>query len=141
MVKFDPADAPQMTELLGMAIGLQPTRLTQKWDLIRAQQEAVQFWDLKRQALLRQAGQARVSGDSENYARVIQAVRDFNYGLPPEARGHVITGEALRSSITSRLKGVARTEIGLPQRNRDIPLIRQVQELFTEAAVDLGGAG
>ena len=126
-----------MTELLGMAIGLQPTRLTQKWDLIRAQQEAVQFWDLKRQALLRQAGQARVSGDSENYARVIQAVRDFNYGLPPEARGHVITGEALRSSITSRLKGVARTEIGLPQRNRDIPLIRQVQELYPEAEIDV----
>lgn len=137
VVRFDPTDSVQMMETLGLAMGFSPERLNAKWDLIMAQRETVEFWNLKREGLLRQLWQSRQTQDNENYARAIQAVRDFNANLPPEARGKAITADNILSSITTRATSQAKLEAGIGQHTTEIPLIRSLQELYPDAQVDV----
>jgi hypothetical protein len=137
VIRFDTSDSVQLMEALSMAAGFQPQRLTQKWDVIMAQREAQDFWQLKRDGLLRQAWQARSSDDKENYTRAIQAIRDFNTNLPREARTQAITADNIIESFTSRARAKAMTELGLPTSRKDIPLVRDIQRLYPGAEVDV----
>lgn len=137
VIKFDTSDSAQMMEALAMAGGFQPTRLSAKWDLIMAQREAIQFWDLKREGLLRELWQARETGDQENYKRVIGAVHKYNDSLPPEARGKAITADAIIKSFETRATSKAKMEVGVPQSIYDIPLVRDIQRLYPEAEVNV----
>jgi hypothetical protein len=137
VIKFDTSDSVQLMEALSMAAGFQPQRLTQKWDVIMAQREALEFWQLKREGLLRQAWQGRNSDDKENYTRAIQAIRDYNENLPTEARTKAITADEIRQSFVTRAKGQAMQEAGLSTHLKDIPLIRSIQELYPGADIDV----
>jgi hypothetical protein len=137
VVRFDPSDTVQMMEALSMSAGFQPLRLTQKWDLIMAQREQEQFWDLKRQALLRQATQAKANDDEENFQRSLAAIRDFNDNLPDEARAKAIKASSISEAIRTHMKGAAKLESGLPTTKSDIGIVQDIQRLYPGAEIDV----
>lgn len=137
VVGFDTTDPRQMMEVLAMGMGYQPLRLSAKWDYLMAAKEATDFWDIRREGLLRTAWTARQSGDEENWTRAQAAIRKFNADLPEEARGKAITSDVLRKSFTTRAQAKQSQEAGVPRRKADIPLVQEIQRLYPEAEVDV----
>lgn len=137
VIRFDTSDTPQMMEALSMSAGFQPLRLTQKWDVIMAQRDQEQFWDLKRQALLRQATQAKSNDDEDNFQRVMAAIRDYNDNLPDEARAKVIKGSQITESIKTHMKSTTKLEAGLPTTKTDYGIVQEIQRLYPGAEIDV----
>lgn len=130
VLDFDRNEPGQMGEIIAMGLGYQPTRLARQWDRIIAQTDAVAYWDVSRQILLTQFDQAIQSGSQEDRDRVTEAIRNFNASLPDFARGKAITSESLRSSLMGRVQTRARQELGLPVRDTDVPIYREIQRLY-----------
>jgi hypothetical protein len=130
VVKFDPTDTEQMMEILGRAAGLQPRRLTEAWEKIAGMSEAATYWDLRRQGLMRQFGDAVKKQDNDGKEKVMEAIRNYNDKLPEEARSKAITGKELKASVEQRLKVQQRQEAGLPAQKANIPLQRELEKYY-----------
>lgn len=133
VVKFDPNDTQQMMEILARGMGYSPTRLTQQYDRQAAIREVETYWDLRHEGLLRQAWEAKKSGDKDEYARMIGAIKTFNKDLPQEAKTKAITSDQLRSFFESRAKQNALADRGLPASKKNIPLVQSMQKLYPGA--------
>jgi hypothetical protein len=132
-VKYDVNDTEQMMEIFGMAAGYTPLRQSLTWDRIIAGTDAVKYWDIRRNGMMRQYDAAR--NDPIERESVMQSIRKFNESLPPEARGKVITSEALKKSMETRARARAAREAGSSVRKSDVPILRKVQELYPDANV------
>src|SRR3974377_725562 len=99
VVKFNPADTEQMMEILARVGGRQPRRLTEKWGRMFATGDAANFWNLKRQGLMRQFAEAVRTQDQESKDKVIEAIKRYNKDLPEEARGKGINAKELQDSF------------------------------------------
>jgi hypothetical protein len=119
-----------MMEIVGRGLGYQPQRLTQVWENLDQKKEAKAYWDLTREGLLRQLGDAVKKNDLESRQRGIEAIKQFNAGLPPEALTQAITSKTIKASLENRLKARTRTELGLPAQKKDIPLFRDVDKYY-----------
>lgn len=137
VVRFDVNDPRQMAEVVGMGLGYQPMKLTAQWDRIIAEQEAIAFWDIRRESLLTQLWTAKRSGDKDDYRQVIAAVRKFNQDLPPEIRPKAISADTIMRSFQTRAQSAARSEAGTSKANQNVPLVRSIQRLYPEAQVDV----
>jgi hypothetical protein len=133
VVKYDVNDTEQMMEIFGMAAGYTPLRQSLTWDRIIAGTDAVKYWDIRRNGMMRQYDAAR--NDPIERESVMQSIRKFNESLPPEARGKVITSEALKKSMETRARARAAREAGSSVRKSDVPILRKVQELYPDANV------
>jgi hypothetical protein len=132
VVRFDPHDTEQMAEILARTLGYQPRRLTAQWEAQTAKQEAATFWDLKKEILQRQFGEAVKGGNPEDKARVLEAVRSYNSELPPEWKAKSITAESLRTSVRNRLQNAAKQESGLPLQKQNIKGFQSMDKYFPE---------
>jgi hypothetical protein len=130
VVRFNVADTEQMSEIIARALGFQPRRLTEEWQRIMATSDASAYWDISRQDLMRQFAETIRTQDSESRARVLDAIRQFNQHLPPEARMKTITSKGLQASVTQRMKVRQLQEQGLPPKRSDIPLARDVEKYY-----------
>ena len=95
-----------------------------------ATSDASAYWDISRQDLMRQFAETIRTQDSESRARVLDAIRQFNQHLPPEARMKTITSKGLQASVTQRMKVRQLQEQGLPPKRSDIPLARDVEKYY-----------
>jgi hypothetical protein len=136
VVKYDVNDPQQMMEAISLGLGYTPLRQSAQWDRRFAEMEAIQFWDIRREALMRQLWTAR--GDKEQYASVLGAIRKFNTEVrDTPARGKAITAESIERSFQSRAAATNATESGVPRAEANIPIVREVQRLYPEAKVDV----
>ena len=124
-------------EVLAMTGGYQPLRLQARWDQIMAKAEVEKFYDLQRNGLLNQLFEARGSGRPQERERVIQAIKDFNQGLPEWARGASITGESAQKSLQARERARQGREAGVPTQRTKVPISREIDRLFPEATIDV----
>jgi hypothetical protein len=132
IVRFDPSDTMQMAEILGRALGYQPRRLSAQWEKFQAEKEAATYWDLRKEILMRQFGDAVKTNDLEGRQKVLQSIKNFNDQLPPEAKAKGINSQALKQSVQQRLKAQAKTEQGIAQQKSNIQLFRDVDKYFPE---------
>ena len=130
VIRFNTADTEQMSEILARAMGFQPRRLTEEWQRIMATSDASAYWDLSRQDLIRQFAESIKSNDQDSKQRVLEAIKQFNQNLPPEARGKAITSKGLQASVTQRLRVQSLQERGLPPKKSDIPLAQDVEKYY-----------
>lgn len=137
VARFDPHDTRHMMEMMAMAGGWQPLRLTAKWDSIIAEREAIEYWDLRRQGLLRQYADALRNRNDEDRERTLSAIRQFNSKLPEAARAKAITGDTLRRSVTTRERIRSLQEQGIPAQRSNAGIVREIQRLHPEAQVDV----
>lgn len=114
------------------ALGFTPTRLSQKYFQVRAQQESTMFWTLRRQLLLEDFAYARAIQDREAQADVTKAIKKHNGEIRKNRalRGMGITGKDLSKSLKARQRSVQLRERGIPQSKRARPLAQEIGRLF-----------
>lgn len=136
IVKFNVDNPTNVAEMIGMAMGFKPTRLTGEWDRIRAKAEVAMFWDIRRQDLLKQFDWARQAEDPRAMDGVIQAITKYNNELPEEIGAKSISREDLKASAQTRERNRALLEQGVsPQKsNRGIGVM--VDKLYPEVEVN-----
>lgn len=137
VIRFDPQDTRQMMEILAMAGGYQPLRLTAKWDRVMAEKEAIEYWDLRRNGLLRQFWSATQSGSADDRDRVLESIRRYNEMLPDAAKGKAITSDTLRRSVDTRRRLQSLQEQGLPTQKSNVGIVQEIQRLHPQAEVDI----
>jgi hypothetical protein len=133
VARFDPNDTTQMMEILARALGYNPTRLSQQYDRNEAAREVESFWDLRHEGLMRQAWEAKKSGDKDEYQRVVGAIRNYNSQLPDDARGKAISGDQLRQYFEKRARTQAEIEQGISPNRKNVPIMQSIQKLYPEA--------
>lgn len=137
IVTFDPHDTEHMMEMLAMAAGYTPFRLSKEWTRIRAEAESKVMWDVRREILLNQFYSTYLSKDKDDKERVLQSIRNFNQevkGTP--ARGQTITSDTIRQSVDRRDSARLKQNAGIPASEKDIPLVRSIRELFPGSEIE-----
>lgn len=138
VVKFDPHDTEHMMEILSVAAGYTPLRLSKEWSRIRAEAEGQMFWEVRREALLNQFWAASSQNDKGDTARVRQAIINFNNEIKgTSARGYAITGETLQRSIQARAMTKAKQEAGVPRSEMAYPLVQDIRRLHPGSQVEI----
>ena len=135
VLDFDASDPDQLAEIVGQALGFNPTRLSRKWDRQRLQMESIAFWNIRRGMLLKQFDHAVAARDKEARADVLAAVRRFNRELP--FRGKAISSSDLRTSVKGRIRRRRLFEAGLPASRRDIGITREIDRITPEVDLDV----
>lgn len=130
VVNYDVRDTQQLAEVIGMAAGYSPYRQSLQWDRIMAGQEATKLWDIRRQVLMKQMGNAVLGKDQKEIDRVRGAIQNFNKDLPVEARAKAISGDTLRQSVGSQARSRQAQEAEVSVKKSDIPILREVQKLY-----------
>lgn len=130
LVKYDVRDPTELMEVIGMGMGYTPYRQSLQWNRIMAGQEVVKLWDIRRTGLMKQFGNAALGHDEKEMARVKEAIKNFNTGLPEEARGKAISSDTLRQSVGTQARSRSAQEAELSVKKSDIPILREVQKLF-----------
>jgi hypothetical protein len=133
LVQYDVRDTEQLMEVLGIAAGYSPFRTSLQWDRVMAGRDAVKLWDIRREGLMKQMGNAVMGKDEKEQERVKGAIREFNSGLPDHARGKAITSDVLRQSIGTQARSRAAREAESSVRRSDIPILEEVQKLYPDS--------
>jgi len=133
VVNYDTRDPEQMAEILGIAAGYTPMRLSAKWDRIMAQVEAETKFKVERDSLLDQFSEAIQGQKKDERERVRKSIIEFNQNLPQWAKGHSISSDTLKQSMQTRLRSKALREQGLPAQKSGFGVAKHIQELFPEA--------
>lgn len=130
VVNYDVRDTQQLAEVIGIGMGYSPYRQSLQWDRIMAGQEATKLWDVKRQVLMKQMGNAVLGHDQKEVDKMRGAIQNFNKDLPVEARAKAISGDTLRQSVGSQARSRQAQEAELSVKKSDIPILREVQKLY-----------
>lgn len=110
---FNPGDTEQFLEMIGIGMGFTPTRLSAKYDLIAAEREVNAYWDLRREAIMRQYKEAIRGKDPDEIKDVVAALLEYNASVPKEFAGKRIQKESLRKSVRESTRMRIRKERGL----------------------------
>jgi hypothetical protein len=130
VIKFDPQDTENMMEVLAQGLGFQPRRKTEAWEKTAGITQAITYWDLRRAGLMRQFADAIKRQDEEGKKSTIEAIRNYNQKLPPEAASKAITSKELRSSVEQRMQVKARQEAGLPATKSNIGIAKALEPYY-----------
>jgi hypothetical protein len=130
VIRFNPADTEHMSEIFARALGFQPRRYTEEIERTQALKESSDYYDLRKQVLMRQFGDAVKNRDDDGKETVVAAIRHYNEQLPDEARGKAISGKELKASVQQRLRVAAKQEAGIPLQKSNIPLQREMEPYY-----------
>lgn len=119
IIDFDPHDPAHQMEIIGVALGFSPTRLSKKWDERMALQDAINYWDYRRGVLLKQMDYSVYMKDPEGKADTLKAIKAFNSQLPSHFKTKTITAKTLKNSLRERAR--RRQEMYSKQ---DMPAVR-----------------
>lgn len=133
---YDLTNPRDLADLVGTALGFNPTPLSQRWDRKIQEDEAVRFWQGRRTILLEQLWRAKmVVKDREAAADVVKAVKRFNKGVPFPSLA--ISGKEMLESMRSRELERQKKQLGVGGARRYVPLRRSIQQLHPEDAIDI----
>jgi hypothetical protein len=135
VVRFDTTDPKQMAELIGIALGYTPTRVSRTWDRIIAEKEATAFWDIRRDMLLRQMDEAVRNNDAKEREEIIKDIKKFNGDLPQEAKAKRITRDTIKKSLESRQRNRSMKEMGIPVQRSNRGIAAETRRLYPEGDI------
>ncbi len=142
IVRFDTRDPEHLGEIVGMAGGFQPRRVTSKWEELRDQSEVGKFFDTTRGMLLEQWTSAVRGGrDPQEMERVRTATQEFNANVPTWAAAMRLTPDTIQKSVLTRLKTQQMQEAGLSPQMNKLGIVRETQRLHPESVVDVRKVG
>lgn len=132
-VDFDPNDWNDQADMLSIAGGFQPAKLSRQWDYVRAQMEVQNYWKGQRMILGDELFRAKRMKDKEGVQDAIKAIKGFNEEVPsPDLK---ITGDTLRRSIQTKARNLKLREHGIPTQKSLRGVARQVEPLYPEAQI------
>lgn len=106
IAKFDTTDVKSQAELVAMALGFNPTRVSKAWDELRAKQEAIAYWTTRRGVLFQQFADARFAHDREGIADAREAIKEFNR-TAPDGRLKISASELVQSLQSRQRRNIA----------------------------------
>lgn len=127
LIDFDLSNPEHVGEIVGMLMGMTPTRLSLKVEGRMASDELIKYYQVRRTNLFMQYTLALQARDKEALSEVKTAIKEFNAMVPKAAR---ITGSDLREAVKSRLKNQKLDTLGLPEQKRYRTLGKEVIELY-----------
>jgi hypothetical protein len=135
-LKYDVRDTEQLAEIIFQGMGFNTLRQSTEWDFTRAKLEHKQFIEGSRKVLLEQLFETIQDKDPEAKQHVINDIRKFNEMVKgTEDRGYAITSENAQQSLRSRMREFQAGEAGLSTKKREIPVIREMRELYPNMGV------
>lgn len=130
VLSFDMTDPEQASEVAAQSLGFTPTRLAQKWDLMRAEQEKIEYFSTRRQMLMSQFDHVIQAGDLTARGDVTKAIRSYNAEIPDPRLA--IRGKDLQKSVRERAKGRAAIAAGTSKEKMFRGIVAGVQKNYPE---------
>ena len=133
ILEFDMTNPMHVAEVAAKGFGFQPRRLSQKYEKTAEMYEVRNYWEGRRENLMRQFYWATQNKDRSK-AEVIQRIRKFNIEIKRAGfAGRAINIQRLKSSLENRLRRKQLQQMGGTGQRSDRVFQREVQRLFPEA--------
>lgn len=130
-LKFDPANSEHIGEMWAQALGFTPTRLSRRYELYGAVNDAKRYWANRRGVVLERLSYATFTGDREGLADAYKQLREFNASVQTsELRELTIDRKTIDRSIKSRTRSRERKAQLLPLENKYVPLYLHAAEVY-----------
>lgn len=118
-------------EILGKALGFNPTVVSENRERIFMQHDMRMYWMTRRSKLTKDYWDARLNGDREAMADTRDAIDRFNEEVQDKDLARLrISGKELSRSMKIRERQKRQTEQGLPHEKRYRGLFEDVNEAF-----------
>jgi hypothetical protein len=132
IVDFDASKPEHIQELIGMAMGFQPTRIARAYEGQFAEKEQRQYYNelrgVIRTDLFYGLDEARRTGDRTIELEARAAIQQYNKEAPLGMEfGN--WGQAYQEHV----KQIIRHDMGLGQSNKEVPMLRDIQSGFPAA--------
>lgn len=118
-------------EILGKALGFNPTIVSQNREMLRAQYDARVYWTSQRDMLLDSIYDAYVLKDREAQADSKRNIEKFNANIPAEYRSLRITGATIAQSRIARDRARRATEQQTTPQRTLKPVFRDIKESYS----------
>ncbi|HEY7417283.1 MAG TPA: hypothetical protein VH593_19015, partial [Ktedonobacteraceae bacterium] len=136
IAKFNPTDPDDLTTIAAQALGFRPTKVNEKWEMIRAAREVTQTYTARKADLYIQFQTAMVKKDPEALQDVANAIKAFNDQVAKEYPTLVISTQSLRNSIHQRLTSKGLMEEFLATSKKDILVTQKIMDLYPGVRVE-----
>jgi hypothetical protein len=132
---FDPTDPSDLATIIAQGFGFTPTKLSEKWDMVRAVSDEGKWLQARKLGLLTQLDWAGQRQDKQATAEVLQRIMDFNKEMiSKEYLPMTISRKTISQSLKSRGRARARQEVGLPRTNQELGVQQRIQDLYPGAS-------
>jgi hypothetical protein len=127
LVSFE--NRPERASLIAaQALGFGPTEVAKAYELRFAQREAMMFYRIRRDNLLRDLGWAAVNKDREGMADARKAITRYNREV--EDKRLVISSDEIQKSLQQKVRRLRLNEVGLPNETRYRQLYHEIARGF-----------
>jgi hypothetical protein len=130
LIDYDPQDIDHRVEQIAQVFGLTPTRLSQAHELNAAQQQAKQWYTMRRSLLLEDYVYAKRNRKREMMADVKKAIRVFNHSAP--TKNLKIGQDTIARSWKERQRRAQLRTQGEPSAKMYRGLYHELEEVFPE---------
>ncbi len=135
LVRFDPSDPlAYWTTIGGQALGFTPRELSRAYERRSFIRNAVEFYRLRREALLNAWALAALRKDREAMADARKEIRDFNVAVRGIDPLMYIDGRSMASARIRRMLDTAKGEKGLPPELRQTHIYKDANKLLRDGA-------
>jgi len=127
IVKFDLHNPGHIAEIVGQALGFQPTRVAVEAERNIVLNDMVRYYTGRRSAILASYTRAIATKDREAAADARREIVEFNRTAPREFR---ITARELAESLRTRVKNTQLRLRGYPLSKELVPLARELRQAY-----------
>ena len=127
IVKFDLHNPGHIAEIVGQALGFQPTRVAVEAERNIVLNDMVRYYTGRRSAILSAYTRAIATKDREAAADARREIVEFNRTAPREFR---ITARELAESLRTRVKNTQLRLRGYPLSKELVPLARELRQAY-----------
>jgi hypothetical protein len=127
IVKFDLHNPGHIAEIVGQALGFQPTRVAVEAERNIVLNDMARYYTGRRSAILAAYTRAIATKDKEAAADARREIVEFNRTAPREFR---ITARELAESLRTRVKNTQLRLRGYPLSKELVPLARELKQAY-----------
>ncbi len=138
LVRFDPSDPlAYWTNIGGQALGFTPRELSRAYERRNLIHNAMEFYRLRREALLNAWALASLRKDREAMADAKKEIRDFNAAVRGVDPLMYIDGRSMADARIRRLLDTTKAEKGVPPELRQMHIYKDANKLLREGVEEV----
>jgi hypothetical protein len=128
---FDMRDPDDVATIVTQALGFTPTKVTSKWEMLRATQDIAQWYQTRKLTLYSQLDVAIQNGEVADQQEIVKAMVAYNKELADKGLGAMsIQVRAVVSSLKQKARVRGMQGADLPAQKNLIPLSQQMLDLY-----------
>lgn len=128
IAEFDPFDLRDQLTIFGQGLGFTPTEVTKTYDRLEAEREAVVYYRIRQEGILRQHNWAFYHEDEEAVQDARQEIKEFNDVVPyPEMQ---MNGKQIGKSLKQYVLSQKKAEMGVNGELKFQRLLREIEASY-----------